>query len=68
MPSDVEGLARAGHVRNYPKRDLIERVEAISFTVKLIGMVHFSPECFRSCGITELSILYVVEKQADGKI
>ena len=51
------------HIRSYAKRDFLERMGAAGFTVKQLGIGHFGAECFRRCGITEQSVLYIVEKR-----
>ena len=48
------------HVRQYGKRDFIERLEAAGLKVEQLGIEHFGAETFRRAGIAENSVLYVV--------
>jgi SAM-dependent methyltransferase len=48
------------HVRQYGKRDFIERLEAAGLRVEQLGIEHFGAETFRRAGIAENSVLYVV--------
>lgn len=48
------------HVRQYGKRDFIERLEAAGLNVEQLGIEHFGAEAFRRAGIAENSVLYVV--------
>ena len=52
------------HVRQYGKRDFIERLEAAGLSVDQLGIEHFGSETFRRAGIAENSILYVVRPRA----
>lgn len=54
------------HVRQYGKRDLIERLKAAGFIVEALGSSHFGADVFRRHGIAENSVLYVVRKDAGG--
>lgn len=47
------------HVRQYGKRDFIERLEAAGLRVHQLGIEHFGAETFRYAGIAENSVLYV---------
>lgn len=47
------------HVRQYGKRDLIERLQAAGLRVEQLGIGHFGAEAFRRGGIAENSVLYV---------
>jgi SAM-dependent methyltransferase len=48
------------HVRQYGKRDFVDRLEEASLHVDQLGIEHFGAEAFRRAGIAENSILYVV--------
>ena len=48
------------HVRQYGKRDFIERLEAAGLNVEQLGIEHFGAEAFRRAAIAENSVLYVV--------
>jgi len=48
------------HVRQYGKRDFIDRLEAAGLKVDQLGVEHFGAEAFRRTGIAENSVLYVV--------
>jgi SAM-dependent methyltransferase len=48
------------HVRQYGKRDFIDRLEAAGLKVDQLGIEHFGAEAFRRAGIAENSVLYVV--------
>jgi len=48
------------HVRQYGKRDFIDRLEAAGLKVDQLGIEHFGAETFRRAGIAENSVLYVV--------
>lgn len=50
------------HVRLYSKGGFLERVSDAGFTVRQLGLDHFGKKTFNLYGITERSILYVVEK------
>jgi SAM-dependent methyltransferase len=49
----------ADHVRQYGKRDFIDRLEAAGLQVDQLGIGHFGVEAFRHAGIAESSVLYV---------
>jgi SAM-dependent methyltransferase len=49
----------ADHVRQYGKRDFIERLEAAGLQVDQLGIGHFGVEAFRRAGIAGNSVLYV---------
>jgi SAM-dependent methyltransferase len=55
-------FAQGDHVRMYGARGYVERLSDAGFRVRQLGVEHFSAETFRTCGISERSILYVVEK------
>jgi SAM-dependent methyltransferase len=48
------------HVRQYGKRDFIERLESSGLTVEQLDIEHFGAETFRRAAIAENSVLYVV--------
>lgn len=50
------------HVRLYSKAGFLERVTQAGFNVRQLGQEHFGKKTFRTYGITEQSVLYVVEK------
>jgi len=51
------------HVRLYSKAGFLARVHEVGFAVQQFGHEHFGREVFRKYGITEQSVLYVVEKR-----
>jgi predicted SAM-dependent methyltransferase len=55
-------FGQADHVRLYAKQDFIERLRSVGFKVKLYGVDFFGEVIFERSGITEKSVLYVVEK------
>jgi SAM-dependent methyltransferase len=50
------------HVRQYGKRDFVDRLGAAGFTVEQLGIGFFGAEAFRRAGIAADSVLYVVRK------
>jgi SAM-dependent methyltransferase len=52
------------HVRQYGKRDFIDRLAAAGFRVDQVDMAHFGAEAFCRAGIAPDSVLYVVSKSA----
>lgn len=50
------------HVRLYSRKGFLARVREAGFTTHHFGSDHFGKETFREHGITEQSILYIVEK------
>ena len=50
------------HVRQYGRRDFVDRLTQSGFRVEQLGMKHFGAEKFRRHGIAENSILYVVRR------
>lgn len=48
------------HVRQYGRRDFVERLEASGLQVAQLGIEHFGAETFRRAGIASNSVLYVV--------
>ena len=51
------------HVRLYSKEGFLTRVKQAGFTVCQLGHKHFGKETLSRHGITEKSVLYVVEKK-----
>jgi hypothetical protein len=47
------------HVRQYGKRDFIDRLEAAGLKVDQLAIEHFGAQAFRHAGIAENSVLYV---------
>jgi len=47
------------HVRQYGKRDLLDRLNGAGLRIKQLGIEHFGAEVFRRAGIAENSVLYV---------
>ena len=52
------------HVRQYGKRDFVDRLTGAGFTVDQLGIGHFGAAVFKDAGITEKSVLYVVRRSA----
>lgn len=52
------------HVRQYGRRDFLDRLAAAGFAVEHCGIDFFGRETFRRAGVAENSILYVVRKGA----
>ncbi|TMJ03004.1 MAG: class I SAM-dependent methyltransferase [Alphaproteobacteria bacterium] len=50
------------HVRQYGRRDFVDRLTGAGFTVDQLGIDHFGAAAFREAGITEKSVLYVVRR------
>jgi SAM-dependent methyltransferase len=50
------------HVRQYGKRDFVDRLGAAGFTVEHLDVGFFGAEAFRRAGIAADSVLYVVRK------
>lgn len=55
-------FGQADHVRLYAKQDFIQRLQSVGFKVNLYGIDFFGRNVFERSGITETSVLYVVEK------
>lgn len=56
------------HVRQYGKRDFLQRLKAAGLTVDQLGVEHFGSEAFRRAGLTNSSVLYVARpSNARGK-
>jgi len=56
-------FAGGDHVRQYGKRDFLDRLTAAGFRVEQLGIDYFGKVAFRTAGIAENSVLYVVHKQ-----
>ena len=50
------------HVRQYGRRDFVDRLTASGLKVDQLGVDHFGAETFRRHGIAENSVLYVVRR------
>jgi SAM-dependent methyltransferase len=50
------------HLRQYGKRDFVDRLGAAGFRIDQLGVDYFGREVFRKSGIAENSVLYVVRK------
>ncbi len=50
------------HVRIYSRSGFVERAEAVGFVVKQYGQKYFGADAFGKHGISDKSVLYVVEK------
>jgi SAM-dependent methyltransferase len=50
------------HVRQYGKRDFVQRLQQAGFRVEQLGVEHFGAEAFRLAGIAENSVLFVAHK------
>jgi SAM-dependent methyltransferase len=48
------------HVRQYGRRDFVERLREAGLEVEQLGVEHFGADTFRRAGIAENSVLYVV--------
>lgn len=53
------------HVRLYSKRGFVERLKEAKFLVHELGADFFGPDLFAASGITNQSVLYVVEKRSE---
>lgn len=52
------------HVRQYGRRDFVERLIASGFSVEKLGVDYFGRDAFHRAGIAENSILYVLRSPA----
>lgn len=55
-------FGQGDHVRIYSKIGFVKRAERAGFIVRQYGQMHFGTEKFRKFGISDRSVLYVVEK------
>jgi SAM-dependent methyltransferase len=55
-------FGQSDHVRLYSRQGFLSRVEQAGFTIYQLGSEHFGKEIFSKHGITDQSVLYVVEK------
>jgi SAM-dependent methyltransferase len=60
-------FAGGDHVRQYGKRDFVDRLAAAGFKVDQLGVDFFGKDTFRRTGIAENSVLYVVRKQSSAQ-
>ena len=51
------------HLRMYSKNALVERAEGAGFVIRQFGSEYFGADVFKMYGISNKSILYVVEKK-----
>jgi SAM-dependent methyltransferase len=51
------------HVRMYSRKGFVERAEGAGFIVRQYGQEYFGADVFKKHGISDKSILYVVEKK-----
>ena len=52
------------HVRQYGRRDFVNRLTDAGFKVDQLGIEHFGATAFREAGIADKSVLYVVRRSA----
>lgn len=52
------------HVRQYGRRDFVDRLRSAGFQVDQLGIDFFDAEAFRKAGIADNSVLYVVRRPA----
>jgi SAM-dependent methyltransferase len=57
-------FAGGDHVRQYGKRDFVDRLTAAGFRVDQLGVDFFGKDTFRRHGVAENSVLYVLRKRA----
>ncbi|MCM3904874.1 MAG: class I SAM-dependent methyltransferase, partial [Pyrinomonadaceae bacterium] len=50
------------HVRMYSKEGFLSRTRQAGFNVRQLGREHFGKDTFKTYGITDQSVLYIVEK------
>lgn len=50
------------HVRQYGRRDFLDRLATAGFAIEQAGIDYFGAEAFRKAGIAENSILYVLRR------
>jgi SAM-dependent methyltransferase len=55
------------HVRQYGKRDFIDRLTAAGFAVEQLGHDHFGADTLRRAGIAQDSVLYVARREPQGQ-
>ncbi len=51
------------HVRMYSKKGFLSRMRQAGFNVHQLGREHFGRDTFETYGITDQSVLYIVEKK-----
>jgi hypothetical protein len=59
---DGVGHGMGDHVRQYGRRDFVDRLTQAGFKVEQLGVKHFGADKFRRHGIAENSVLYVVRR------
>ena len=52
------------HVRQYGKRDFVDRLVAAGFRIEQLDIAHFGEEAFRRAGIAPDSVVYLARKGA----
>ena len=57
-----DGFGQDDHVRVYTRDGFLARLREAGFRVLELGADFFGKETLSRCGITEISMLYVVEK------
>jgi len=50
------------HVRRYSKAEFLSRTQQVGFTIHQFGAEYFGKDTFNEHGITDQSVLYIVEK------
>ncbi len=50
------------HVRQYAKKDFLDRLESVGFTVDQLDINHFGEQVFEKAGIYPTSVLYIANK------
>lgn len=66
VTDEAERCRRFGqfdHVRQYSKKGFLSRIKQAGFEVSQLGVEHFGAETFRRHGITNRSVVYIVEKK-----
>jgi len=56
------------HIRQYGRRDFLNRLAEAGFAIEQLGIEHFGRETFRRCGIAKNSVLYVVRRQDHSRL
>lgn len=55
-------FGQGDHLRIYSKKGFVNKLESAGFEVNQLGINYFGKEIFNKCGITDLSVLYIVKK------
>jgi SAM-dependent methyltransferase len=66
IPDRWKHFGAGDHVRQYGKRDFIDRLTGAGFAVEQLGIDYFGREAFRRAGVAENSVLYVVRAATPG--